>query len=135
MKEMAKKTSVVAAEQKLRTYIRTKEAITIMEEKLQKLREAEEICRKNPVCAAERARIRTECRRLQALIGLNRIETEAVEQALERLNREERRVLDTMLIAPVPEAADRLCSALNVETATVYRRRRAALEKLTAYLP
>ena len=69
------------------------------------------------------------------MIGLNRIETEAVEQALERLNREERLVLDAMLIAPVPEAADRLCSALNVETATVYRRRRAALEKLTAYLP
>ena len=40
-----------------------------------------------PCVRAERARIRTECRRLQALIGLNRIETEAVEQALERLNR------------------------------------------------
>ena len=135
MKEMEKKTDVVAAEQKLRNYIRTKEAIAIMEEKLQKLREAKRVCRKSLVCAAERARIGTECRRLEALIGLNRIETETVEQALERLNREERLVLDAMLIAPVPVAADRLCSALSVETATVYRRRRAALEKLTAYLP
>lgn len=129
------KANIAAAEQKLKTYVRTKEAIVIMEEKLRRLRAAGEVCGGSSAYAEERDRIRAECRRLEVLIDLNRIETETIEKALERLDREERLVVDAMLIAPVPEAADLLCGALNVETATVYRRRRAALVKLTAYLP
>ena len=134
MKESVGKTRRAGVEQKLRTYMRTKEAVAIMEDKLARLKTAEMACRSGTACARERTKIREERERMEVLIGLNRIEMDTIEKALERLNKNERLIVDAMLIAPVPDALDMLCETMNVETATVYRRRRSALEKLTAYL-
>ena len=54
---------------------------------------------------------------------------------LSALTEEERLILDKMYIHPVKGMTNLLCNALEVELATVYRRRNKALVKLTRALP
>lgn len=53
-----------------------------------------------------------------------------LEQALARLSREEREILRRTVAQPRLGAVDRLCQELDIEPATVYRRRNKALKKL-----
>ena len=109
--------------QRLRRYRETAAAAAVLEEKMAGLRET-----------AARAHLRASYRQTAIQLGLCRTETRQVERALAELNAEERQVLTDMLIAPVPMAADHLCEKLNVEMATVYRRRQSALKKMAALL-
>lgn len=56
-------------------------------------------------------------------------------RGLSALTDEERLVLDRMYINPKKGMTMALCEALEVEVATVYRRRNKALEKLTRAMP
>lgn len=57
-----------------------------------------------------------------------------VERSLGVLDDEERRVLDLMYIHRQPGSVERLCSELNIEQASVYRRRDVALYRFTIAL-
>lgn len=57
-----------------------------------------------------------------------------VERSLGVLDDEERRVLELMYIHRQPGSIERLCSELNIEQASVYRRRDVALRKVTIAL-
>lgn len=59
---------------------------------------------------------------------------DAVEGALSILDPEERLVLERLYIFPGKGGLEWLCQELNMEQATVYRRRNRALEKFTAAL-
>ena len=120
--------------QRLRRYRETAAAAAVLEEKMAGLRETAAAYRRIKAGAAERAHLRASYRQTARQLGLCRTETRQVERALAELNAEERQVLTDMLIAPVPMAADHLCEKLNVEVATVYRRRQSALKKMAALL-
>ena len=120
--------------QRLRRYRETAAAAAVLEEKMAGLRETAAAYRRIKAGAAERAHLRASYRQTARQLGLCRTETRQVERALAELNAEERQVLTDMLIAPVPMAADHLCEKLNVEMATVYRRRQSALKKMAALL-
>ena len=117
--------------QRLRRYRETAAAAAVLEEKMAGLRETAAAYRR---IKAGRAHLRASYRQTAIQLGLCRTETRQVERALAELNAEERQVLTDMLIAPVPMAADHLCEKLNVEMATVYRRRQSALKKMAALL-
>lgn len=57
-----------------------------------------------------------------------------VDRSLGVLDADERRVLDLMYIHRQPGSIERLCSELNIEQASVYRRRDVALRKVTIAL-
>lgn len=57
-----------------------------------------------------------------------------VDRSLGVLDDEERRVLDLMYIHRQPGSIERLCSELNIEQASVYRRRDVALHRFTIAL-
>lgn len=57
-----------------------------------------------------------------------------VERSLGVLDADERRVLDLMYIHRQPGSIERLCSELNIEQASVYRRRDVALRRFTTAL-
>ena len=118
--------------QRLRRYRETAAAAAVLEEKMAGLRETAAAYRRIKAGAAEH--LRASYRQTAIQLGLCRTETRQVERALAELNAEERQVLTDMLIAPVPMAADHLCEKLNVEMATVYRRRQSALKKMAALL-
>ena len=120
--------------QRLRRYRETAAAAAVLEEKMAGLRETAAAYRRIKAGAAERAHLRASYRQTATQLGLCRTVTRQVERALAELNAEERQVLTDMLIAPVPMAADHLCEKLNVEMATVYRRRQSALKKMAALL-
>lgn len=120
--------------QRLRRYRETAAAAAVLEEKMAGLRETAAACRRMKTSAAERAHLRASYRQTAMQLSLYRTETRQVERALAELSAEERHVLNDMLIAPVPMAADGLCEKLNVEMATVYRRRKSALKKMAALL-
>ena len=86
--------------------------------------------------AADRlAQLDRACANLEVEIGLCEAEINTFDGALALLDDEERLVVERMLLAPIRDAAGELSEALCVETATVYRRRQSALEKIAAYLP
>ena len=120
--------------QRLWRYRETAAAAAVLEEKMAGLRETAAAYRRIKAGVAERAHLRASYRQTAIQLGLCRTETRQVERALAELNAEERQVLTDMLIAPVPMAADHLCEKLNVEMATVYRRRQSALKKMAALL-
>ena len=120
--------------QRLRRYRETAAAAAVLEEKMAGLRETAAAYRRIKAGAAERAHLRASYRQTAIQLGLCQTETRQVERDLAELNAEERQVLTDMLIAPVPMAADHLCEKLNVEMATVYRRRQSALKKMAALL-
>ena len=57
-----------------------------------------------------------------------------VDRSLAVLDDEERRVLELMYIHRQPGSIERLCSELNIEQASVYRRRDVALRRFTTAL-
>ena len=84
------------------------------------------------------------CRREDRLLGcivklqeLDRTERQAklwvdmVASAMDTLTEEERLVLDRLYICPIKGNVDRLCDELGMERASVYRKRDAALRRLT----
>lgn len=54
-----------------------------------------------------------------------------VSGALDKLEAEERKVLDRLYVCPVKNGVDALCEEMAVERATVYRRRDGALRRFT----
>ena len=60
---------------------------------------------------------------------------EQLDRGLSALTEEERLILDKMYIHPVKGMTMALCDALEVELATVYRRRNKALAKLSRAMP
>ena len=81
--------------------------------------------RRDEVVAALRQaqKDRKEISRLQARLA-------AFEKAWRSLTREEREILQQLVVDRRRGNAERLCQALDVEPATVYRRRNKALQKL-----
>ena len=63
-----------------------------------------------------------------------RLELTQLDRALELLNPQERLVVQMLCINPQKGNLSRLCSLLQCEQATVYRRRKAALGQLSAAL-
>ena len=53
-----------------------------------------------------------------------------VEDALEGLDGEDRELIESLVLDNRPGQVERLCGALDVEPATVYRRRNRALKRL-----
>ena len=117
------------AETMLRTYAQKRRALRLLEETLELLRQTAVVAGDPEAAAFE-----TRCRELELRIGLAKAELLVAERMLECLDTDERLVVERMLIEPIRDAAGELSEALCVETATVYRRRRRALEKLAAYL-
>ena len=81
--------------------------------------------RRDEVVAALRQvkKDRAEISRLQARLA-------AFEKAWRSLSREEQEILQRLVVERRRGNAERLCQALEVEPATVYRRRNKALKKL-----
>lgn len=119
---------------RLRRYREKAASADVLQAKLSALQETASACRRCSPGAAARAQLRAAYRRTEVQLRLQQVETRQIECALERLTPEERLILTDMLIRPVPMAADHLCEKLNVETATVYRRRQAALRKMAGLL-
>ena len=63
-----------------------------------------------------------------------RAEVARMEAALDCLTEEERDIIGTMLINPVPLASEKLCEKLLIERSAVYRRRDKAIIKLEKFL-
>lgn len=132
MKE--KNERVMQTERRLREHRQILERIALMQTRQEKLCAAQAALRNAGADAETVEKLETEIRRNAVSLQLRRLEAASVEAAMGRLTGEERRVLERMLLDPTPYAADALCEELCVETATVYRRRKAALEKLSRYL-
>lgn len=56
---------------------------------------------------------------------------QSVDSALCALSKEDKLILHRLFISPEPRSMERLCSELNVEQSTAYRRRDSALYKFT----
>ncbi|MBR5519703.1 MAG: hypothetical protein IKU55_03190 [Clostridia bacterium] len=117
----------------VRTYPQKRENLRLLRENLAELRQTESVLKRR-VDAAERARLRTTCAQCELQIKLAEAELKPLERALDALDSEERMVVEQMLIAPIRDAAGELAEQLCVEIATVYRRRKRALEKIAMYL-
>ena len=63
-----------------------------------------------------------------------RAEVEKMESALAILTEQERDIIGTMLINPVPLASEKMCEKLMIERSAVYRRRDKAMIKLEKFL-
>jgi hypothetical protein len=72
-------------------------------------------------------------RRLGELDGL-RQKVEQMDAAMQVLTPEERLVVQMLLVCPEKGAAEKLCQILQVERASVYRRRERAIRKLAKAL-
>lgn len=71
--------------------------------------------------------------RLQTLESA-RLSVTAVDEALSLLTPEERLIANLLLLHPQRGNVQTVCERLNIEQATVYRRRKQVLQKLTATL-
>ncbi len=71
-----------------------------------------------------------ECEALQLSLRLTENRIRRTERLLEKLEPEERRILEVMLVRPYPNCSFDLMDELHIEKSQLYRRRRAALDKL-----
>ncbi len=57
-----------------------------------------------------------------------------MDAALALLTEDEVVLLDSMVLHPVPRAADKMCEMFDIEESAVYKRRNKALKKLADFL-
>jgi len=96
-----------------------------------RLRELELLRRSREVLGRQLAVAPPEYRRqLQRLLHRTQVKVQMTEAALGILSPQERLVVELLDIRPGKGNADRLCQILQVEPATVYRRREQAERKL-----
>ena len=71
---------------------------------------------------------------LERALQAAQVDVNLTDAGLERLDNEERLILDRFYIHPLKGAADRLADDLNLDTKTVYKRKDAALRHFTISL-
>ena len=111
----------------LRNLVLDRSAVELMREEIARLEENE---KQKELPAAQREALKKESVKLQSCLVVTVSHIRSVERLLALLSPEEQKVLDWTLIHPRPEAVFDLAEELHCETASVYRIRARAVNKL-----
>ena len=111
----------------LRNLTLDRSAVELMREEIARLEENE---KQKELPAAQREALKKESVKLQSCLVVTVSHIRSVERLLGLLSAEEQKVLDWTLIHPRPEAVFDLAEELHCETASVYRIRARAVNKL-----
>ena len=111
----------------LRNLVLDRSAVELMREEIARLEENE---KQKELPAAQREALKKESVKLQSCLVVTISHIRSVERLLGLLSPEEQKVLDWTLINPRPEAVFDLAEELHCETASVYRIRARAVNKL-----
>ena len=111
----------------LRNLVLDRSAVELMREEIARLVENE---KQKELPAAQREALKKESVKLQSCLVVTISHIRSVERLLGLLSEEEQKVLEWTLINPRPEAVFDLAEELHCETASVYRIRARAVNKL-----
>ena len=111
----------------LRNLVLDRSAVELMREEIACLEENE---KQKELPAAQREALKKESVKLQSCLVVTVSHIRSVERLLALLSAEEQKVLEWTLINPRPEAVFDLAEELHCETASVYRIRARAVNKL-----
>ena len=111
----------------LRNLVLDRSAVELMREEIARLEENE---KQKELPAVQREALKRESVKLQSCLVVTVSHIRSVERLLGLLSAEEQKVLDWTLIHPRPEAVFDLAEELHCETASVYRIRARAVNKL-----
>ena len=111
----------------LRNLVLDRSAVELMREEIAYLEENE---KQKELPAAQREALKKESVKLQSCLVVTISHIRSVERLLALLSAEEQKVLEWTLINPRPEAVFDLAEELHCETASVYRIRARAVNKL-----
>ncbi len=111
----------------LRNLTLDRSAVELMREEIARLEQNE---KQKELPAAQREALKKESVKLQSCLVVTISHIRSVERLLALLSPEEQKVLDWTLINPRPEAVFDLAEELHCETASVYRIRARAVNKL-----
>ena len=111
----------------LRNLALDRSAVELMREDIARLEENE---KQKELPAVQREALKKESVKLQSCLVVTVSHIRSVERLLGLLSAEEQKVLDWTLINPRPEAVFDLAEELHCETASVYRIRARAVNKL-----